>query len=691
MRKMLSTRGWLAALLGVAGLASVAGAQCPQYTISAGTGGTITPGVTDIGNHVDDGVTNAVPLPFGFNFYGTTYNAFNASSNGNIQFLTSAVAYTNVCPQANQGTFGPAIFAFWDDLYTLTTGAGQGIFTTSSGVSPSQRFYIEYRTQFCCVTTAPVVNFEIVLKEEGGFDIIYHTNGDPRVAGNSATIGTQDGTGNIQSFNCNTANLTDGEVLSFTCPPSATPRCSLSVSPGTVAVGDPFVVRATVIEGSPAFPPYTVAADASAVNAGSVILYDDGPGGGHGDLTAGDLVFTNSVTVGAGTTNGNKLITSLVTDSSPTPLSSSCSAQLIVNTVPLAGTGSATPATNVPLGNASVLAVLVTPATGPVSTGILVTADLTSIGGSATQQFYDDATHGDVTAGDYRYTFSATVGGAAGVYSMPFSVSDTQGRSASGNIAIGTYDPNATWEETANGGGDTGSTPGTAQTVNRPQPVSQIRGTVAAGNDADMYLIHICDPANFSATTVGGATYDTQLWLFTTDGHGIVMDDDEGVQGSTVLQSRLTNMFTSTLPPGDYVLGMTGYNQDARDVSNALIFNNTETACFGSTFRCEHGPDGPGGANVIDHWDTGSANTGPYTIFLTGVSGSVCAPPCGSADFNCDGDTGTDADIEAFFTCLAGTCPAAPCPNNADFNGDGDTGTDADIEAFFRVLAGGHC
>jgi hypothetical protein len=66
-------------------------------------------------------------------------------------------------------------------------------------------------------------------------------------------------------------------------------------------------------------------------------------------------------------------------------------------------------------------------------------------------------------------------------------------------------------------------------------------------------------------------------------------------------------------------------------------------------------------------------------------------PPCGSPDFDCDGDVGTDADIESFFACLAGTCPAQPCTSTADFNGDGDVGTDADIEAFFRVLAGGQC
>jgi hypothetical protein len=98
-------------------------------------------------------------------------------------------------------------------------------------------------------------------------------------------------------------------------------------------------------------------------------------------------------------------------------------------------------------------------------------------------------------------------------------------------------------------------------------------------------------------------------------------------------------------------------------------------------------------------------SSGPGTIVQTagvsspGGSGEVAqfvvvsqgGPPCGSADFDCDGDTGTDADIEAFFACLAGNCPAPPCGSTADFNGDGDTGTDADIEAFFRVLAGGNC
>jgi hypothetical protein len=76
----------------------------------------------------------------------------------------------------------------------------------------------------------------------------------------------------------------------------------------------------------------------------------------------------------------------------------------------------------------------------------------------------------------------------------------------------------------------------------------------------------------------------------------------------------------------------------------------------------------------------------------TSVAATVPTPlvgSCGSSDFNHDGDSGTDADIEAFFACLAGNC-CATC-ESSDFNRDGDFATDADIEAFFRVLGGGSC
>jgi hypothetical protein len=63
--------------------------------------------------------------------------------------------------------------------------------------------------------------------------------------------------------------------------------------------------------------------------------------------------------------------------------------------------------------------------------------------------------------------------------------------------------------------------------------------------------------------------------------------------------------------------------------------------------------------------------------------------PCWGADFNGDGNDGTDDDVLAFFACVSGSC-CATC-GEPDFNTDGDAGTDQDIEAFFRVISGGAC
>jgi hypothetical protein len=92
----------------------------------------------------------------------------------------------------------------------------------------------------------------------------------------------------------------------------------------------------------------------------------------------------------------------------------------------------------------------------------------------------------------------------------------------------------------------------------------------------------------------------------------------------------------------------------------------------------------------VQRWFGGTLAPGVDMSFvIDGVVGS--GSHCGSADFNCDGAVGTDADIESFFACLSGSCPPPPCTSSADFNGDGATGTDQDIEAFFRVLSGGNC
>jgi hypothetical protein len=83
-----------------------------------------------------------------------------------------------------------------------------------------------------------------------------------------------------------------------------------------------------------------------------------------------------------------------------------------------------------------------------------------------------------------------------------------------------------TWDETADGGGDAGDLPATAQVVSGSGPLTAITGNLGA-SDVDMYQIIICDPLIFEATTVGGATFDTQLWLFDLNGNGVLHNDDD--------------------------------------------------------------------------------------------------------------------------------------------------------------------
>jgi uncharacterized protein len=108
------------------------------------------------------------------------------------------------------------------------------------------------------------------------------------------------------------------------------------------------------------------------------------------------------------------------------------------------GVGSATPSSVEP-GAPVTLKVVVTPGTNPSSTGLSVIADISAIGGTTGQVFYDDGTHGDPVAGDNTFTFATTVapGTAPGVKSMPALVGDAQGRNTFAQIQLEVLAPTA--------------------------------------------------------------------------------------------------------------------------------------------------------------------------------------------------------------------------------------------------------
>lgn len=158
---------------------------------------------------------------------------------------------------------------------------------------------------------------------------------------------------------------------------------------------------------------------------------------------------------------------------------------------PPAGTGTAAPAT-IPNDGAttSALRVTVTPGTNPISTGLAVTVNLTALGGSAAQALVDDGTGCDTTAGDLEFcaTTTAATTVAPGPYSLPFTITDAQARTGSGNIAITVAD--ATPPDSTLSIGPASLTVGLlgSQTLNLPVTINPPRPV----------------PVVFTATTSGG-------------------------------------------------------------------------------------------------------------------------------------------------------------------------------------------
>src|SRR5207244_1184238 len=130
--------------------------------------------------------------------------------------------------------------------------------------------------------------------------------------------------------------------------------------------------------------------------------------------------------VGAATSSGGKTINVALADAQARAGATTISLTVLGATNP-SGSGTATPASVAPT-QTSLLAVAVTPGQNPTSTGITVTADLTSIGGSGSQTLFDNGTNGYQVNGDGTYSFTATVANATplGLKSLPVTIQDAQ-------------------------------------------------------------------------------------------------------------------------------------------------------------------------------------------------------------------------------------------------------------------------
>jgi hypothetical protein len=243
---------------------------------------------------------------------------------------------------------------------------------------------------------------------------------------------TDNNAADFQLINPSTPQNLSSPCVGVSRPPAGTG----AATPSVVTAGNTTLLTVVVTPGAvPASTGLAVTADLSAIGGSATqTLYNDGT---NGDVTSGDNTFSYLATIPAGAAPGPRSLGVTVSDAEGR--TGSATIALTVQALPTApvGTGEATPDA-VSLGGVTLLKVTVTPGTNPPSTGLGVSADLSTIGGSSPQAFYDNGTNGDAVAGDNVFSYQAMVPSSAtvGSKSLAVTITDAMGRSGTTAIAL---------------------------------------------------------------------------------------------------------------------------------------------------------------------------------------------------------------------------------------------------------------
>lgn len=158
--------------------------------------------------------------------------------------------------------------------------------------------------------------------------------------------------------------------------------------------------------------------------------------------------------------------------------------------------------------------------------------------------------------------------------------------------------------------GDAGDLPTTAQDLSAAGVV-QIDGAFDSATDVDMYRLCLPGGRTFSASTVGGTTVDTQLFLFDAAGLGVYGNDDTDGTRQSLLPSG------HPLTPqaaGEYYLAVGPFNRDPSSAGGSIF------SALGPVLA----PTETGASQPVSEWTGRLSGGGPYRVTLTGAT---CTPP----------------------------------------------------------------
>jgi len=301
------------------------------------------------------------------------------------------------------------------------------------------------------------------------------------------------------------------------------------------------------------------------------------------------------------------------------------------------------------------------------STGIGVTADLSSIGGGSQVALFDDGTHGDATAGDNIFTFATfvTPGTSGGLKSLPAIVFDAQGRSNQTAIAISVNAPLDGIPPTTSA--IVSSSPNSAGWYNADITVSLSAADNIGGSGVQQFTYTMTGAQTGSAvatsTTVIPFTVEgvTTLTYFATDNAGnqealqtLVIRLDKTVPTITASRSSLPNStgwyrtsvtvtfqcsdalsgLAAGSPPSPVTLSTSGIGQSVSGVCTDLAGNRV--VFIVPSINIDLVPPAvipPPNQTVQQSNATGAIVTYPapqYTDTLSGIASSSCNHASGS-------------------------------------------------------------
>ncbi|MEK7834275.1 MAG: lamin tail domain-containing protein, partial [Acidobacteriota bacterium] len=242
------------------------------------------------------------------------------------------------------------------------------------------------------------------------------------------------------------------------------------------------------------------------------------------------------------------------------------------------GFGAASP-NPVTIGSAVLLTVTVTPGTNPASTGITVTADISSIGGAISQAFYDNGQNGDVTPNDNVFSFQPLVEPTTtpGLKMIPVAIADAQSRSGSTTISLTVQTPappgNVIISQVYGGGGNSGApfTNDFIELFNRSNAAVNLTGwsvqyTSSAGS-------------SWQKTDLSGTIAPGQYLL--------IQQDSGGANGSALPTPDLIGTITMAATAGKVAL----VNNNTLLVGACPLGPNTiDFVGYGGSANCVEGP-----------------------------------------------------------------------------------------------------